>query len=160
MKTIPLTKGYTAQVSDEDFETLDKTSWCYSHGYAIRRQSLGYKKSKNVYMHRQIMGVEGKHIQVDHINGDRLDNRRENLRVCNQTQNNHNTHKPKSKSGYKGVVWVEDHKKWRAYITLNKKVKVLGYFKTAKEAAKAYDKAALENFGEFARPNFEVNDAN
>jgi hypothetical protein len=92
---------------------------------------------------------------VDHINGDTLDNRRENLRVCTRKENNQNCNKrgtlPKSK--YKGVVWVKKVGKWKAQIKSDKKTIYLGYFKDELLAAKAYNSAAILYFGEFARQN-------
>lgn len=90
--------------------------------------------------------------QVDHINGNPSDNRIKNLRPSNQAQNRQNSRRKKtSKSPFKGVVWSEAHKKWRAYIGPRGSVKFLGGFKTAEEAHKAYCEAAAKLYGEFAR---------
>lgn len=92
---------------------------------------------------------------VDHINGDTLDNRRSNLRLCTVSGNNHNRMKSKNNtSGYKGVSWLKQNQKWRAYIKVNSKDKHLGCYLDKEDAARAYDKAAKEYFGEFARLNF------
>lgn len=91
---------------------------------------------------------------VDHINRISHDNRWENLRACNQSQNRGNTKLHKNNtSGYKGVSWFKRDKKWRAAITKNRKVHHLGYFTKKEDAARAYNKAALDFFGEFALLN-------
>lgn len=93
--------------------------------------------------------------QVDHINGNKLDNRRSNLRLCNNSQNQMNQSKKKGvfRSDYKGVCWKKQQGKWYARIGVNYKRIHLGYFNTEKEAALAYNAAALKYFGEFARLN-------
>lgn len=91
---------------------------------------------------------------IDHINGDKSDNRFENLRLSNQSQNSANSRTPKNNtSGFKGVCWHKKAKKWAARIKVNRQEIYLGLFKTKEEAAEAYNKAALEHFGEFARLN-------
>lgn len=94
-------------------------------------------------------------VLVDHRNPLlTLDNREENLRICNTSQNGANrlTNK-QSKSGFKGVFWHQQHGRWRAQLILNRKKIHLGYFDTKKDAARAYDVAARNAFGEFARLN-------
>ena len=106
-------------------------------------------------MHREILGITDPKINVDHLDGDGLNNQRSNLRVCTDSQNGANRGKQKNnKSGYKGVHWNKKTKKWAAQIQYHKKVLNLGYYSDIIEAAKAYDKKALELFGEFARLNF------
>ncbi|GAG28472.1 unnamed protein product [marine sediment metagenome] len=105
-------------------------------------------------MHRMILGVE-KGVDVDHINGDGIDNRRFNLRACLRSENGRNRRLSKNnKSGYKGVCWNKSCNKWVAQIKYNYKEYSLGCFFCIIKAAKAYDKAAREYFGEFARTNF------
>ena len=155
MKMIKLTQGKTTVVDDEDFVKFGHLKWHYSHGRAMRRD--GYKKKINYWLHREIMGnPEG--LVVDHINGNPLDNRKSNLRICTQSQNARNVSKTirKTSSIYKGVYYAERNKnKWQAYIGGQNKTKRinLGSFKTEKEAALAYNKAALEIYGEFANIN-------
>ena len=91
---------------------------------------------------------------VDHINGDTLDNRLCNLRVCTRGQNNMNrVKKPNCSSIYKGVSWQKKIKRWVAKISINNKTVYIGTYTDEKEAARAYNKAAKKHFGEFARLN-------
>lgn len=152
MKTIELTQGFSCVVDDEDYNELIKHSWCIGNdGYACRGIRLGDGTSRLVRLHRQVMGLtlgDGK--QLDHINRNRLDNRKSNLRLCTSSQNQHNKPRPvNNTSNYKGVTWHKIGGKWQAQIMVNKKYKYLGLFKTAELAYEAYCKAALELHGEF-----------
>lgn len=97
-----------------------------------------------------------KHVRcIDHKNGDKTDNRLENLRRCTQSQNIMNSAKRKNASSqYKGVTWDKKANTWRAQIVCNKKISFLGYFKKEEDGARAYDRKARELFMEFARTNF------
>lgn len=151
MKKIPLTQGKFALVDDADFERLSQFKWCVNgRGYA---EAWDIKNKKTFRMHRFLMGFpEDKNI--DHINGNKIDNRIINLRVCTQQGNtmNMSVHKD-NPTGYKGVSWDKAREKYEACIRVNKRKKFLGRFDTAVEAAKAYNKAAKESYGEFSRPN-------
>jgi len=93
--------------------------------------------------------------EVDHINGNGLDNRRANLRPATGIENRRNRRRSrKNTSGYAGVSWDKVNRKWYAYITADGRMRALGRFDTAEEAALARDRAALELHGEFARLNF------
>jgi hypothetical protein len=156
-KIIPLTQGKEAIVDDEDFEYLNQWKWRYSGGrrpgYAITGES--FKKGGRFRMHRLIVNAPS-NIDVDHINGNRLDNRRENLRFCNQSQNLANSKlQVNNTSGYKGVCWNKRIKKWHSQVGSRKNRKNLGEFNTAEEAAKAHDEAAKKLYGEFAKLNFD-----
>lgn len=103
-------------------------------------------------MHKIIMPGS----EIDHKNGDGLDNRKENLRVCSRSQNLFNRRKhSKSSSSYKGVSWNPLHKKWHSRIMKNKKQINLGYFDKEIDAAIAYDESAKKLFGEFCHTNFK-----
>ena len=156
-RQIHLTQGYVTLVDDVDYEWLKQWKWC-AH---VDRQGCVYAvrsvwvdgRNKMLRMHRLILGAKpGK--MSDHINGDTLDNRRSNLRICTNQQNNRNRHARAGTSRYKGVHWYKRGSKWRASIHINGRFKHLGYFDDEQEAALAYDRAARELFGEFANPNF------
>lgn len=141
-------------IDDEDLALIaDGPAWHISKkGYAGRNRM---RNRVNVYerMHRLIMGAVSGQI-VDHINGNKLDNRRCNLRFCTKAENNRNRKTQRNVTGLKGVIWSKRDKVFSAKIRLNSKDIHLGRFKTAEEAARAYDKAAKELFGAFARTNF------
>lgn len=158
MKKILLNKGIFTIVDDEDFAYLSKKKWHIETGqngkFKYARHNF-YIKGKRSYgcikMHRLVIGAKkGQH--VDHINGDMLDNRKENLRFCTNQQNQMNG-KPRRGRKYKGC-YKDKFGKWRAQIRKDYKLHHLGSFKTMKEAAKAYDNAAKNLFGEFAHLNF------
>jgi len=153
MKTIKLTQNQVALVSDEDYEHLNQWRWyAMKVGdvfYAVRSKRESGKR-KTIYMHKII--CPGK--EIDHKNGDTLNNTRENLRSCTHSQNLQNRRKYGSSSQYKGVSWDKKAKKWAARIMINQKYIHLGYFTNEEKAAKAYDTAAREIFGDFARLNF------
>lgn len=159
MKKIPLTKGKFAIVDDEDYEWLNKYKWqadkIGNTYYAVRVVSQRGDRQK-IYMHRCIMGaIRGQ--EIDHRNGNGLDNKKNNLRFCTRKQNLQNQKPHNGSSKYKGVSWFkwEAGGKWRAKIQINYKTIHLGLFNDETDAAKAYDEKAKEIFGEFARPNFE-----
>lgn len=136
------------KVDDEDYVWLSKWKWSYNGKYA-HRNVIG---NKNILMHRLIIGAEKGEV-VDHINLDKLDNRRSNLRKCTNSDNQHNSGLRKDNAtGYKGVH--KSGRRWIAQIMLNSQVIYLGAYKTPEEAAKKYDAAARQYFGEFARTNF------
>ncbi len=151
MKEIPIGKGKVALVDDEDYEAISAFNWYFNfNGYAVRTFCIGYPKSKHYRMHRQILGVTDPSIHVDHINGDRLDNRRSNLRLCTNAENLRNRITPKNNtSGFKGVTLTAE-KRWKAQIKFERKYYYLGLFSTAEAAHEAYKAAAVKLHGEFA----------
>jgi hypothetical protein len=138
-----------ATIDEADGSTVLAHRWRNNGGYAITTIA-----GKTVYMHQLIMPSAG---QIDHKNGYGLDNTRLNLRQSNQAQNMANRRKLKPKSSrFKGVSWNKKHGKWQAHIMRSKRSFNLGEFTDEIEAAKAYDVAAKEHFGEFARLNLEA----
>jgi len=159
MKFIELTQNQVAIVDDDDFEDLNKYSWSAACDFKLwyaRRAGLTSKHSV-IRMHRQIMGVTNPKIFVDHKNGNSLDNRKENLRLCSSQQNNRNTRKKSSASSiFKGVSWHKGKNKWQANIRYNKILLYLGSFSNETQAALAYNRAAIELFKEFACINENI----
>lgn len=147
-KSIPLTKGKFALVDDSDYEWINGMKWTYlSSGYAYRKTPR--PKPKAVLMHRLVLSAKPNE-QVDHINGNKLDNRRVNLRVCTSSQNNAN--KP-GRNKYKGVQLDKRSGKYYARIAFNYKIYLLGSYETEKEAAIRYNEEAIKIHGIFARLN-------
>ena len=148
--------GKCSTLVDSEYSYLSKYVWYRdSYGYAVRKVKPLGGKWTNIKMHREIIDAP-KDKFVDHINGDRLDNRRANLRLCNNSENLRNRGKNKNNAcGYKGVYWKKDAKKFVAKIYDGDKSIHLGYFEFPEDGAKAYDEKAKEIFGEFANLNFE-----
>jgi hypothetical protein len=162
MRTIELTKAKVAIVDDEDYEMIvssgyrwtafENRSRCYA-GTAFRTPD----GMRAVLMHRFIMGVTEREIEVDHINGNPLDNRRSNLRLATRGQNAKNRRKKvTAKLKYKGIEIDRGNGQspYRARIYVDGKAIRLGSYKTQEEAARAYDNGARKYHGEFARLNF------
>jgi hypothetical protein len=153
-KQIKLTKGMTAIVDDEDYERLSSFKWFFmGNKYAARNIRCDNGKQRPLWMHREIINAsEG--MQVDHINGNKLDNRRENLRLCTQSQNLGNrTYSGDFSSKYKGVSFSKKRNKWTSGIRINTKRIYLGLYEDEVVAANAYNHAARRLFGEFSLLN-------
>lgn len=151
--------GYEILVDAEDFDLLNKYSWWVSvrgKRIGVFRSTKVNGKNKTIQMHREIMQPEAD-LVVDHINRNRLDNRRCNLRICTQFENARNVG-PATHKKYKGTTKQVrgNHVGWVVKIRNGGKQIYLGYFTDEVEAAKAYDKAAIELHGEFAHLNFPV----
>jgi hypothetical protein len=153
MKTISLSQGKITIVDDDDYKWLSRWKWYFRSGYAVRVNKTETGKVVTVWMHREIINTPVG-MFTDHKNLDKLDNRKINLRVCTNIQNQKNSLGKKSNtSGYTGVQWHSGAKKWRASIFINSKHISLGLYKNKEDAARAYDKALVAEFGEFARTN-------
>lgn len=145
-------------VDDEDYARTSEYTWRIYKSHDLKRGNYAVRtinwyegekrRQKLQYLHHFIIGrKEG--MMVDHINQNRLDNRKSNLRYCTQAQNYMNRTGTKSKSGYRGVRWSNKEGKWTASISLNYKKYYLGSFETAEKASKAYQEKAKELYGEF-----------
>ena len=155
MKTIPLTRGHGALVDDEDYDRIASVKWyasVQSNVTYANRDTCESGKRVTVSMHRFIMQPP-KGMRVDHINGDGLDNRKANLRICTPGENLRNQRRAKGRSAFKGVSFHAHNKKWRAQICVDGRRMCLGYFPDERSAAMKYDAAALIHFGEFACTN-------
>lgn len=167
MKEIQLTRGKSAKVDDDVFEELRRHRWCTLRTtsalhYAVRAYLGEDGNWHQARMHRIIWemyrGPIPDGMQIDHVSGDSLDNRLENLRLCTQAQNNAHQRpqlkKADAHSQYKGVTWNIKARRWQAQIQRDYEHRRIGFFDSENEAAKAYDKEARELFGEFAWTNF------
>ena len=156
MKEIRLNKERVALVDDEDFEWLNQWKWSWKPdrygGYATRTQLSPVRRL--ISMSRLIMG-EPEGLEVDHINQNKLDNRKENLRICTTLENQRNKNITKyNKTGFKGVSEYPRYSCYRARINVDGKEHFLGNFKDKESAAREYDKNAKKFFGKFAVLNF------
>lgn len=150
MRRITLFDGHTeAVVDDEDFERLNRYRWHLVKGYPARHDGDG-----KVYMHAEVLTPpEG--MCIDHIDRDPLNNQRSNLRACSYAANMANSGKRRgaTSSRFKGVYWSRAAGKWAANIKVNRRIRYLGVFTSEEDAARAYDVAAREAFGEHAHAN-------
>lgn len=158
MKKVPLTQGQFALVDDEDYEWLMQWKWFAMktpHGFvAVRnRGSWDEPGTATIYMHREIMET-AQGMEVDHIDHNKLNDQRYNLRNCSALQNKCNKRSYYGTSKYKGVSWNKKANKWMSRIASKGEHIHLGYYDDEEEAARVYDEAAKELFGEFAELNF------
>ena len=156
MREISLTQGKIALVDDTDFDWLNQWRW-YANRlggiYYVARNGSNPNRRK-ILMHRFILNVP-KGLEIDHRDGDGLNNRRTNLRICTHQENQHNQQPQKNRSSaFKGVHWCASARKWVSRIKVDGIEKYLGCFTNELEAARIYDMATLRFHGEFARPNF------
>jgi hypothetical protein len=147
---LPLSQGQVSVIDFQDMEVVGRVKWsaCRKRNgfHALRRY-----QGKTILLHRAIMSAPPG-VQIDHCDGDGLNNRRQNLRFCDARQNQHNRrNRSPGTSKFKGVTQRESG--WQAQIFFNGKKRYLGMFKNEVEAAKAYDAAARKFFGDFACPN-------
>ncbi len=152
MKRIRLNTGAVALVDDQDYSLVSEYAWqLHVGGYAYCIKQKDYQREA-IYMHRLILGAKpGQY--TDHANHNKLDNRRNNIRLCTQSQNLYNQRGQRLTSKYKGVSWDRSRKLWTSHIGHNHKQKNLGRFQTEHEAAQVYNAAALSYHGEFALLN-------
>lgn len=145
-KEILLTRGKFTVVDEGDFRSLSVMKWhCSAWGYAIR-----FVRRKCIWMHREIIKPPAG-MFVDHINGDKLDNRRENLRIVTHAQNCRNTGiRSKNTSGIPGVSFHKKSQKWRAYLVFERRQIELGIYSDINDAIAARNKGAEIYFGEYA----------
>jgi HNH endonuclease/AP2 domain len=162
VREIALNDGHIALVDDEDFELVAKRKWRYQgtaeRGFYVVCTRWGAGHGPNVLMHRVILGLlDRRYPLVDHENGNTLDNRRSNLRIATHGQNQANRRRNKNnRSGFRGVCWNKQARKWQAGVRHLGRSQYLGLFESAEEAARAYDARVIELRGDFARPNFPV----
>jgi len=149
VRQISVGEGLYTYVDAADYEWLRQWTWTLHSGYAVR-----YRKKKQLYMHREIMKPPAGMV-VDHINRNKLDNTRGNLRVCTHRENAANRGKRRgSASRFLGVGWDKRYEKWCGYLPTDGKPIWLGYFDDEGEAAREYDRKAVERLGPSARLNF------
>jgi len=148
MKKIKITQGKYALVDDKDFEMLSRHNWHF--------HTTGYARTstpKKCYMHRMILRADSSK-QCDHINGNRLDNRRSNLRLCAERENHFNLRiRVDNQSGYRGVSFDKRRKKWLVQITVSGVHKHIGRFKDKMEAVRNYNLFAKDLYGDFSGLN-------
>jgi len=154
--TVILTRGKTSLVDSADAAWVGQWSWCAYRGphndwYAVRTD-YGGDTQRTVRLHRALLSAPAE-LEVDHRNGEPLDNRRANLRLATNAQNAQNKRRGKrNSSGYKGVVWVAHCGKWEARIVAHGRKRQLGLYRDAEDAHRAYCAAAARLHGEFANP--------
>lgn len=152
---VPLTQGYEAIIDAADAAEIGRYNWHVLRNpgkptYAMRTQMCDGVK-QTIRMHRVLLPTS-KGIEVDHRDGDGLNNRRSNLRPATSSQQNYNQAiRSDNKSGYRGVSWSRPNRKWVAHIQIDGKAKHLGYFRCPTSAAITYAKAAAQLHGEFRR---------
>jgi hypothetical protein len=142
-------------VDDEHYGYLSQWNWqLYSSSGHVGRCQWVDRKQTSILLHR-VVNSTPKGMHTDHINGNKLDNRKENLRTCNKSQNGMNRSKQKGiySSGYKGVTWCKTRKKWKVRVKAKGKVYSFGYHTSEHTAGKTYNEKAKELHGEFFKPN-------
>lgn len=142
------------RIDPRDHEKMMVHRWNLSpDGYVVRHVTRAGGKKKTIRLHRVVNRTpEG--MLTDHVNGNKLDNRRQNLRSATPSQNNANSRPRPRRSRYRGVYWHNQAGKWVSQISVNGTVRHLGLFRSEDRAGRAYDEVAQIEYGEFARLNF------
>lgn len=151
-------EGKFVLFDEEDLPLVKQYRWTgMSNGWGTYAKACAPGK-RTILMHRMILGITSPNVYADHINHDTLDNRRSNLRIATPSQNAYNSRASSNgkSSRFKGVTWVRRRGRWQAYICISGKHRHLGYFWNEVDAARAYDAAAQEFFGEFALTNEDM----
>lgn len=154
--TVRIHYGATSFIIDaEDFPLVKQYQWHISvNGYPRAKVP---NKRQTILLHALLIGPTNRRLVVDHIDGDRANNRRSNLRICTPSGNAKNLAlSTRNKSGFKGVCWNKQRQRWEAQIGSDRIQYKLGFFDTPVEAAVAYDRAASLLHGEFARTNADL----
>lgn len=150
-REIVLTRGAVAIIDEKDYEEVSKFKWCYDGRYASRGlYDRSTKKRSMQRLHTFLMNTP-KGMNVDHINGNKLDNRRSNLRICSHNQNlwNYGKHRDNG-TGYKGVILDKRYSRYQARIQVNKITYSSPWFDTPEEAHKAYKQLSKTHHGEYS----------
>lgn len=158
--TIPMTQGYVAIVDDEDAERVLTLNWQvrFGHGKTIYAQGKMPGMKTNIKMHQFILGKKAGMV-IDHIDGNGLNNCKSNLRHCTNKENrrnNPNGYKNNS-SGFTGVGWDKEKRKWCAWISVDGKLTRIGRFKTQSDAVAARKSAEMQYYKEYAPLNHAAN---
>lgn len=158
MIEVPLNKGFTAFIDDEDLPLIEGSSAWYAvtKGAVTYAARTLYDKNRTPKRFRQYMHrlIKPKIDRIDHLDGNGLNNTKGNLRAATASQNAVNSKmRSTNTSGYRGVTFNKNANKWLAQIRINSKNTYLGLFECPIEAAKAYNKEAVEHFGEYAKIN-------
>lgn len=172
MVEIPLGKGFVALIDDSDWGLASQHTWYlrvnrtthHERLYAMAYVGTSRQDNRHAYLHQVLMGYPS--VDIDHRDNNGLNCQRSNMRLATRSQNNGNSRKsPGRSSRFKGVVWDRERNKWRAQIgrsdkNLKKVTVYIGLFRDEVGAAQAYNFAADELFGEFARLNSPIGSQN